>query len=408
MIITKKRITEILYYVFFALLFCFDASMPNRSLLLFFIILMSIFVNLNMNLRINMNRGDASKYIIMLYLISVLTDIYSNGNYQSGIINLLLFTLIYISLGKYCDSMDSFKKLIKIVFITTFIGGPIIGIYQMATGNFLYTDSATSIYVNYKIFNAQQSNVNYGALTMQLAFFASLIVSNFSKHKYLYYTGAIISSVCVILTFSRGAIASTAISLLIIIFYKKKYSVKRWIRVFILVLICGVLFNVYYQNIIGFVYSDNVQNLFSQKEASSLTDRSQQWKAAIDAFMNGNVLQMLFGYGSDYASVLGRYSGESMTAHNIFFGQLSQNGLVGLILIFAVFINGMKKIIKLNKHKIVTLEMCCFMLAIWMSYQLLSLIRWEFLIIIILFDKYFRIINKQRSDTDIYKKIKVV
>lgn len=400
MTISRKKTTEILYLVFFALLFCTTSSMPFRTLLLFSIISLSIFVNSSMEFRVKRNRGDATKYIILLFLLSVFTDIYSNGNYQSGIVNLLLFTLIYISVDKYCNNMDTFKKLISVIFLTSFIGGPIIGIYQMATGDFLFPDLETSIYVSYKIFNAQQSNVNYGAVTMQLAFFTALILSSSSsKYKFIYIISAITSAICVILTFSRGAIAATAIALLIIIFYKKKPSVKRWIRGLIVLLLCCVLFSAYYDNIMQFVYSDNVQRVFSQKETSSITDRSQQWEAAIEAFVNGSIFEKFFGYGSTYTSVLTGYSGMSMSAHNIFFGQLSQNGLIGFLLMFATFINGIKKIVKLNKYKIVTLEMCCFIIAIWLSYQLVSIIRWEFLVAVIMFDIYYRIENRQKNMT---------
>ncbi|KZE38886.1 hypothetical protein AV656_08275 [Bhargavaea cecembensis] len=396
MIITRKRITEVLYFLFFVLLFCTTASVPFRSILLFGIIIISILINLNKSLSIRRNRGDATRYIILLYAFAVLTNIYSNGNYQSGIVNLMLLIFMYISLDKYCGNINDFKNLIKIVFITTFIGGPIIGIYQMATGDFLFPVPASenSSYVDYKIFNAQQSNVNYGALTMQVSFFTALILSNSSdKYKLLYYISAIISVICILLTFSRGAIAATAVALLVIILYKKKTTVKSWIRIFWVLLLGTFLLSVYYENIMQFIYSNDVQHLFSQKETSSINDRTQQWEAATEAFLDGSIFQVVFGYGTEYATVLASYSGIPMSAHNIFFGQLTENGLVGFVLMFVVFFNGIKKIIKLNKHSKLALGMCCFMIAIWLTYQLISMIRWEFLVTIILFDIYYRIEN---------------
>lgn len=395
----KRRIIEILYYIFFILLYSFDSSIKFKTPLLIIIITLTIVININFNSKITINRGNASKYIIILFIISIISNLYSKGNYYSDMTNMTLFILMYVSIDKYCKDIDNFSKLIRVIFVATFIGGPIIGIYQMITGEFLFPDSGNSVYVSFKMFDAKQSNVNYGALTMQIALFTSLLSASFSKHKTMYYSLSLISFISVVLTFSRGSIGALFIAGLFIIFHKKKASKngRSWIRLFMFVVVCFALFSIYQNDIMNFIYSEEIQILFSRKEQSDISARSQQWKAALQGLINGNIIEILIGYGTEYATILARYSGMMMSAHNIFFGQLSQNGMVGFILIFSVFLKHMSRIIKLNKYKASTLFMSSFIISIWLSYQFLSIIRWEFWICVILFDVYYKIEYKQKQ-----------
>jgi O-antigen ligase len=114
-----------------------------------------------------------------------------------------------------------------------------------------------------------------------------------------------------------------------------------------------------------------------RKNDSILANRSVQWAACIQAFSEGDLFQMLFGYGSNYYVILGRYSMVEMSAHNVFFGQLVQNGLCGLlcmVMLYALGVNSIITIMRNGENRLIA----GLAIALMLSYQMISIITWEF------------------------------
>ena len=59
--------------------------------------------------------------------------------------------------------------------------------------------------------------------------------------------------------------------------------------------------------------------------------------------------KFVLGYGSNYPNIVGSISGYYISAHNIFFGHLIQNGIIGCICLISLFVNSIKKSIEILK-----------------------------------------------------------
>ena len=64
---------------------------------------------------------------------------------------------------------------------------------------------------------------------------------------------------------------------------------------------------------------------------------------------NSGLKNLFLGYGSNYPNIVGSISGYYISAHNIFFGHLIQNGIIGCICLISLFVNSIKKSIEILK-----------------------------------------------------------
>ena len=405
--ISIRKIKNIILCTFLILFLVFTGDYPNGRIGIMLILIISLasmsLIAFQGILRIN------SLFVIpSLYFLYNLSDITNGISSSSNIVNLLICIALIITVVQYAYDETDVNKVIKIIFFVFLISGPIIGLYQMATGGFVFPETETSVFYSFKIFNSQQSNENYSALTMVIPAFLSLFLFSQGNNKTVrlfFVIISIISFTCLLLTFSRGAIVGAAIALLLLIFSLIKHNKDIFKQVtfgkitFIIVLI--IVIAALYSYAEQFINSYDVQNLLEKKTTSSLEVRMTQWKSIVMVMMNSGLKNFLVGYGSNYPDIVGGVSGYYISAHNIFLGYLIQNGIVGLVCILFLFFNSIKKSLEIFKTDDFGGKfIAALVLTMWIAYQFVSMVRWELWFSIIVLELYYSSQFKQ-IDNDI-------
>lgn len=408
----KQRFSFYLMCVYFVAIFCVSASViPYRSLflngiLIILVIMCGIY---------NLFKGDASIYLFLLYIVAMFGDIYAGINIKGSLSLLVAMISYYFVLNAYFSTKDSFDQILRILMLTMFIGGPLIGTIQLATGRFLYPAVSDSTFIRTLMVNANQQNPNYSALTMMGSLFLGLYFyhQQNENRKIRYLVVTIWSVIALILTFSRGGMFASAVAIFLYVFMnilKKNRKISNKVKIRIVILwFCIITFLIIggkqiINVVIDFIGSKDVQTLIRYKSTSTVSDRSQQWIAAVQAIGDGNIIQKLFGFGSSYATVLSSYSNANMSAHNIFFGALAQYGVLGACLIIAVYLSiGRRFYISLVRNKELPL-IYCWTLSVLIAYQLISIHTNELVLSIVVFDVYSRMSKTERAMhiSDIY------
>lgn len=394
--ISIRTIKNILLCAFLILFLVFTGNYPNGRIRVMILLLASLtcmsLVAFKGKLQIN-----SLLIIPVLYFVYYLSDISNGISNSSDIVNLVMCLALIITIVQYTNDESDANRVIRIIFLVYLISGPIIGIYQMVTGGFIFPEMEASVFYSYKIFNSQQSNENYSALTMVIPAFLSIFLfskSNNRASRIILIISSVVSFVCLLLTFSRGAIVGVVIALLVLMFSLLKHNREIFNQItfgkiaFIIVSI--IVITTLYSFAEQFINSFDVQNLLEKKTADSLEVRITQWKSIITVMLNSGLKNLLLGYGLDYPKIVGSVSSYYISAHNIFFGHLIQNGVIGLICIFSLFFNSIKKSIQIFKTDDVKGKfIAALVVAMWIAYQFVSMVRWEFWFSIIVLELYY-------------------
>lgn len=153
----------------------------------------------------------------------------------------------------------------------------------------------------------------------------------------------LLSLYCVLMSGSRGALIAVAVAMIITLLQSGKVDVKSVLIIIAFAIIVLLLSTRYIIPLIP----DDVLTRMSLK--ALLTDggsgRGDLWTDAVRKIWNGSVLRMMFGYGQ-YGLTVGT-KGVSQTMHNQLIQQLSNYGIVGLVL-YLILIYKSYKSIKLN------------------------------------------------------------
>lgn len=148
---------------------------------------------------------------------------------------------------------------------------------------------------------------------------------------------------CVLMSGSRGALIATAVAMVITLLQSGKIDVKS-VLIVIVVAIIVLLLSIRY--IIPLIPDDVLTRMSLKallKDGGS--GRGDLWTDAVRKIWNGSVFRMVFGYGQ-YGLTVGT-KGVSQTMHNQLIQQLSNYGVVGLVL-YLILIYKSYKSIKLN------------------------------------------------------------
>lgn len=394
--ISIRTIKNFLLCAFLILFLAFTGNYPNGRINIMLLLLLCLvgisLIAFKGKLQIN------SLYTIpLLYFLYFLSDVSNGISSSSDIVNLVICIALIVTFVQYIFNKSDTYTVIRIVFFVFLIAGPIIGIYQMVTGGFIFPETEASVYYNYKIFNSQQSNENYSALTMIIPVFLSLYLFSQSKKqtvKIFLVISALVSFVCLLLTFSRGAILGAAIALLVLIYSLSKYNKEIFKEItlgkIVFVIASLIAIVVLYSHAEKFVNSFDVRNLLEKKTYGSLEARIIQWKSIVTIMSNSGLKNLFLGYGSNYPNIVGSISGYYISAHNIFFGHLIQNGIIGCICLISLFVNSIKKSIEILKTDDLGGKfIAALVVTMWVAYQFVSMVRWELWFSIIVLELYY-------------------
>ena len=169
---------------------------------------------------------------------------------------------------------------------------------------------------------------------------------------------------CVLMSGSRGALIATAIAMLVTLIHSGTVNIKS-----LLIIVASIVFVLFisFQYIIPLIPSDVLTRMSLEallKDGGS--GRGDLWTDSIRKIWNGSIFRMLFGYGQ-YGLTVGT-KGVSQTMHNQFIQQLSNYGMVGLLL-YVILIYKSYKSIRLNcpRYKGAFVGMTFMSLTITMS-----------------------------------------
>lgn len=164
------------------------------------------------------------------------------------------------------------------------------------------------------------------------------------------------------LTFVRTGYAMFAIGLLIL-FMPQKLSMKQILSSAIIISILA--FSFIYLLETNESFYNRVFDIRNGKQQAVGSGRLEFWKAAWDLWVNGNVFELLFGFGYEgLVDHIYKLVGLRIYAHNELFTQLGQNGLLGVFFFIGYLVSLFKFIRKRHKRRSYRLAITVFFLYV--------------------------------------------
>ncbi|MCG8540628.1 MAG: O-antigen ligase family protein [Clostridia bacterium] len=276
------------------------------------------------------------KYILLLFFYLILSLFRSNYKVDSllGFLGIFIAVLIYIVIRKYINSINETKDILKFFVISNII----ISTYGIIQFYFIKDSYFSASWIDSSVYNismrAYSSLLNPNVLSGYLIFCISLQLTALEniKLKKMNVISLILSSFCLILTYSRGAWISLLIILLLTYCYRKKiiyilYSLGFFIS---LILING---------------NAGIERISLN---NSLNDNSLQYRIEIyrsvlkvidEHFFFGTGLNTMKNYIHNYSQII---NSPVHHAHNLILNILGETGFIGLI-IFSMILVGLIK-----------------------------------------------------------------
>jgi O-antigen ligase len=131
----------------------------------------------------------------------------------------------------------------------------------------------------------------------------------------------------------------------VFLFIPKKLSFKQIVSGLAVLLILGVGFYILLES--NQTFYNRIFDIRNGKQTAAGSGRFLFWMASLELWYNGSIFEMFFGHGF-YALIMHIYqkTGLAVFAHNEFFTQLGQNGLLGVIFFIGYLISLFKFIWK--------------------------------------------------------------
>lgn len=186
--------------------------------------------------------------------------------------------------------------------------------------------------------------------------------SSVIKYTKLNYALLVFGIYLIYLTYIRTGYAMFFIGL-IILFIPNKFSVKQIVTASLAV--CVLLFGFFYLLETNEGFYNRIFDIRNGQQTAAGSGRLLFWKASFDLWYNGNFFEMLFGFGFDgLVDAIYKAVGLRVYAHNEFFTQLGQNGLLGVIFFIGYLVSLFRFIWKRRKRPSYRLGMAIFFLYV--------------------------------------------
>lgn len=383
--------------MYFILAFSLNSAMvPQRPAIMTILVLLILILEFPLRIT-NISKNKLTGYMILLLILDAVTHTILNLNVLKHSVYSIQYTILMLAIMLFCNTDIDILKISKLIFWTSFIGGPLIGLIQLSTGSLLFAPQTNDMFINTIITTVNNTNANYSALAMLICVFLSGYIYSHIKQK-IYLISMIISIVCTVLTFSRTAIASLLFCLfLLIIKYnikkkkeRKKITIKKFIVFFVIFFGIIIGFDFLWNILINYLESSNILKLYEIKQTSTANLRFNQWIASVQVILNSGLKHFFFGFGENANSAMGLLTGYNMTSHNFIFGALSELGILGGFFAALIYITFFVDLIKyFKKINFNDLWIVAGALAVMLCYMMISIITWELLLIICLVDRIF-------------------
>lgn len=278
------------------------------------------------------NREKVVALVVAALLLSALLSKFPGYSIQIfGIV--LIHLMVYLVLLRWVDkdNIEGLFWLLNImgILICTY------GIYQFFTGDLIVASSWTDKRTYGSLLRIYSTMRNPNMFAAYLTFNICYAVAYFIKKREDVYVAIniMLSSLCLILTYSRGGFAAFVAAMLVIAIVCKE--IKAWVYL-------GTMILLYYgYNVLEHTNRTDVSALIID---SSSKYRLEIWKATWSLFKEN----MLFGNGLGSVSKLLSYSSDKLKgyiahAHNIPLNLLAETGLIGFSAFTLLIISSIKR-----------------------------------------------------------------
>lgn len=198
------------------------------------------------------------------------------------------------------------------------------------------------------------------AVLILLAFLK--LKSKIIKFKALNYVLLVFGIYIIYLTYIRTGYAMFVIGL-ICLYIPKNFTIKQMVSAAVALSILG--FGFYYLLETNVTFYNRIFDIRNGQQTAAGSGRLLFWKASIDLWLNGNLFEVLFGFG--YEGLLDhiyKAVGLRVYAHNEFFTQLGQNGLIGVVFFLGYLVSLFGFIWKRRKRPSFRLAIAIFFLYV--------------------------------------------
>lgn len=281
--------------------------------------------------------------LLMMVISMILSSIFSEIWYVSVFFSIffIIQVLFSISVSIFLDESDFSRVLSIIMYLGLAVS--VIGLFQyyFQIGNIQKSWIDKNVYnIDFRVYSTF-FNPNILAIFLNLTIITSVVSITETNKTRILVPAAICtmtSTVCLLLTYSRGGWIPLCISFVLLGIFDRRYL--KYIVVF------GAIFG-------GFDYASDVGRLMPQKIVidSSVGYRIKLWKASFDIIQDNPILGI--GKGTvwnkipEYSNTITAYVSH---VHNVFLQILVDTGVVGAT-VFVIFIKDIWNRIKLNIKK---------------------------------------------------------
>ena len=339
----NKNIEPLLLVLFLPLSWasCFAGSIYRWVILILF---GSYLIKYKFKIKID-SSSKKLVFALLIFVIYVVMSLFWGTDLDEGITSVFGFILIImvaIIFSSYnSENINIYNKLDE-VWITVGIISGLLFIFgdRAKIGEY---GSRTSLRI---LGTSTDPNEFAGLFVISSAICIYHIINSKGKKKWISVVAFSLGIYSVLLSGSRGAMLSCAISIIMTVFLCTKASLKKIIT-FLIISIIGILFFMKY--LIPLVPVDVIERLdLSMLLKDGGSGRSVLWKSGLDQYFGGNVFRIIFGYGANGLLVIGE-RGTTTTMHNYYLQVLINFGIVGLTLYLTLLWNIFKRYWKYNR-----------------------------------------------------------
>lgn len=406
---TTSNITDRMIYslvtIYFILVYCISGTvLPTRSLLLTCVSIGIFFIQIILNKGL-IYTDKITKHIFIVYILGIVSSLLNNANtILFNILQMLQVLALYMGIVSFCNNEIKIVKIIKIIYWTGFIGGPLAGIYQMITNRYIYPLPSGSPYegntlMQTVISSALQQNSNLVALQFVATMFIGFFLYNRVKKKLLLKGSLFLCIIANILTFSRTTIIGIIMAgILYCIMNSRKIKLHKLIIIQFLIIVIPVLVYCNIETIITNILEfGDAKYVFKLKSSENVDIRFIQWIGIFKILVSSNIIEILFGYGENYVNVLGGITGYYITSHNTILEQLIKNGIVGCISLIYAFYYTIKMYIILYKRNKQYISLLLGLFVVLISLQMISSLSLDTVMYMMIASMYLRKIRGETS-----------
>jgi hypothetical protein len=285
-------------------------------------------------------------------------------SYVAGIIDFvryMMFPLMYEFVSLKIKDLKSLDKIL--LGFAQFI---IISGIPFVLGVMRSKAKDAILYEDFDSYAGMFQNTHGAAITTTTAVLILLaflkLNTSIIKYKKLNYALLAFGVYLIYLTFIRTGYAMFFIGL-VFIFIPKKISFKQILTATVAVAI--LIFGFVYLLETSETFYNRIFDIRNGKQTAAGSGRLLFWQASFDLWFNGNVFEIFFGFGYEgLLDKIGEVTGIRVYAHNEFFTQLGQNGLLGIVFFIGYLASLLKFIWKRRKMPSYRLSIAVYFLYV--------------------------------------------